>query len=138
MSLAAATSELHASRRWVLTMALLALFFVALWCLLCSAIWIDPRALAKVEDPSWLRPFMFGFFVQLTVFSFAAIAPFVLLLRYALALFALKDGDRPGLERVVDLNVHFWRQCAYLMWGVVWLFAFVVIGGILLSLLGPK
>ncbi len=136
MSPASLASELRASRPWVLTMAILALCFVALWCLLTLAVWFVPNNFPK--DPIGLRYLFIGFFAQLTLFVGLAIFPFVLLFRYALALFALKDADDASLARAIDLNVRFWRQCSWLMWGAVWLLAYLILGGLLVGAFSGK
>lgn len=136
MSPASLASELRASRPWVLTMAILALCFVALWCLLTLAVWFVPNNFPK--DPIGLRYLFIGFFAQLTLFVGLAIFPFVLLFRYALALFALKDADDASLARAIDLNVRFWRQCSWLMWGAVWLLTYLILGGLLVGAISGK
>jgi hypothetical protein len=136
MSNAAATAELRASRPWVLTMSILALCFLALWCLFTLAVWFVPNNFPK--DPIGLRYLFLGFFAQLTLFVGLAIFPFVLLFRYALALFALKDADDASLARAIDLNVRFWRQCSWLMWGAVWLLAYLILGGLLVGAISGK
>jgi hypothetical protein len=136
MSNAAATAELRASRPWVLTMSILALCFLALWCLFTLAVWFVPNNFPK--NPIGLRYLFLGFFAQLTLFVGLAIFPFVLLFRYALALFALKDADDASLARAIDLNVRFWRQCSWLMWGAVWLLAYLILGGLLVGAISGK
>ena len=136
MSNAAATAELRASRPWVLTMSILALCFLALWCLFTLAVWFVPNNFPK--NPIGLRYLFLGFFAQLTLFVGLAIFPFVLLFRYALALFALKDADDASLTRAIDLNVRFWRQCSWLMWGAVWLLAYLIFGGLLVGAISGK
>ncbi len=136
MSNAAATAELRASRPWVLTMSILALCFLALWCLFTLAVWFVPNNFPK--NPIGLRYLFLGFFAQLTLFVGLAIFPFVLLFRYALALFALKDADDASLARAIDLNVRFWRQCSWLMWGAVWLLAYLILGGLLVGAVSGK
>ena len=136
MSNAAATAELRASRPWVLTMSILALCFLALWCLFTLAVWFVPNNFPK--NPIGLRYLFLGFFAQLTLFVGLAIFPFVLLFRYALALFALKDADDASLARAIDLNVRFWRQCSWLMWGAVWLLAYLIFGGLLVGAISGK
>ena len=136
MSPASLASELRASRPWVLTMAILTLCFVALWCLVTLAVWFVPNNFPK--DPIGLRYLFLGFFAQLTLFVGLAIFPFVLLFRYALALFALKDADDASLARAIDLNVRFWRQCSWLMWGAVWLLAYLILGGLLVGAFSGK
>ncbi len=136
MSNAAATAELRASRPWVLTMSILALCFLALWCLFTLAVWFVPNNFPK--NPIGLRYLFLGFFAQLTLFVGLAIFPFVLLFRYALALFALKDADDASLTRAIDLNVRFWRQCSWLMWGAVWLLAYLILGGLLVGAISGK
>ncbi len=136
MSNAAATAELRASRPWVLTMSILALCFLALWCLFTLAVWFVPNNFPK--NPIGLRYLFLGFFAQLTLFVGLAIFPFVLLFRYALALFALKDADDASLTRAIDLNVRFWRQCSWLMWGAVWLLAYLILGGLLVGAVSGK
>lgn len=128
MSLAAASAELHASRRWMLTMAILALFLLGLWSLVVGISWFTPGVFPAFTG--WERGFFLGFYAQLTLFVFAALLPFLTLLRYAASLFALRDGDRAMLERALELNARFWRQCAWLMWGMVWLFAYALIGAV--------
>jgi len=136
MSTAAVTAELRASRPWVLTMSILALCFLALWCLFALAVWFVPNNFPK--NPIGLRYLFLGFFAQLTLFVGLAIFPFVLLFRYALALFALKDADDASLARAIDLNVRFWRQCSWLMWGAVWLLAYLILGGLLVGAFSGK
>ncbi len=136
MSNAAVTSELRASRPWVLTMSILALCFLALWCLFTLVVWFVPNNFPK--NPIGLRYLFLGFFAQLTLFVGLAIFPFVLLFRYALALFALKDADDASLARAIDLNVRFWRQCSCLMWGSAWLLAYLILGGLLVGAFSGK
>jgi hypothetical protein len=136
MSNAAVTAELRASRPWVLTMSILALCFLALWCLFTLVVWFVPNNFPK--NPIGLRYLFLGFFAQLTLFVGLAIFPFVLLFRYALALFALKDADDASLARALDLNVRFWRQCSWLMWGAVWLLAYLILGGLLVGAISGK
>lgn len=136
MSNAAATAELRASRPWVLTMSILALCFLALWCLFTLAVWFVPNNFPK--NPIGLRYLFLGFFAQLTLFVGLAIFPFILLFRYALALFALKDADDASLARAIDLNVRFWRQCSWLMWGAVWLLTYLILGGLLVGAISGK
>jgi hypothetical protein len=136
MSNAAATAELRASRPWVLTMSILALCLLALWCLFTLAVWFVPNNFPK--NPIGLRYLFIGFFAQLTLFVGLAIFPFVLLFRYALALFALKDADDASLARAIDLNVRLWRQCSWLMWGAVWLLAYLILGGLLVGAISGK
>lgn len=137
MSTAAVTAELRASRPWVLTMSILALCFLAVWFIYIFFMWYF-LAPCLPEDPITLQYLFVGFFAQLTLFVGLAIFPFVLLFRYALALFALKDADDASLARAIDLNVRFWRQCSWLMWGAVWLLAYLILGGLLVGAFSGK
>ncbi len=136
MSPASLASELRASRPWVLTMAILTLCFVALWCLVTLAVWFVPNNFPK--DPIGLRYLFIGFFAQLTVFAWLAFIPLRLLMHFAFALFTLKDDDGASVARAIDLNVRLWRQCSWLMWGAVWLLAYLILGGLLVGAISGK
>jgi hypothetical protein len=68
----------------------------------------------------------------------SAAGPKTELSHYALALFALKDADDASLARAIDLNVRFWRQCSWLMWGAVWLLTYLILGGLLVGAISGK
>ena len=136
MSIAAVSAELHASRRWVMFMAILALVLLGLWCLVATTAWFLPDVMP--DHRGWQRYFFLGFYGQLTLYVYAAIIPFVGLLRYARALGALKEGDRAGLIRAIELHGTFWRQCSLLMWGMVWLFVYAVAGGVAAAFLPAR
>ena len=128
MSITAASAELHASRRWVLTMAILALVLLGFWCVVTTAAWVIPGVFPQQAGWEWY--FFRGFFAQLTFLAYAAILPFLSLLRYARALAALGTADREVFARAVGLHGLFWRQCSWLMWGMVWLLAYALVGGV--------
>ena len=136
MSTQAAITELRSSRRWVTTMAILAIILLSLWVIVFTAIWFRPDTLRMYQG--WMQAFFLGFMTQLTLYAYAAVIPFLNLCRYARSLFALGDGDREGLALAIDLNIRFWRQCSYLMWGMVWLLTYMVGGSIIGTLLGGK
>lgn len=136
MPIQAATAELRSSRRWVMTMAILALILLGLWCLFTTAAWISPNAMPRYTGA--MRWYFLGFVAQLTLYAYAAIVPFANLLRYARSLLSLREGDREGLARAIGLNVLFWRQCSYLMWGMVWLLVYLLGGGIVLTFIAGK
>lgn len=124
------TSELRASRPWVLTMAWLGLFFIALWCLWTTSIWLAETlfkgGIFPKFDRNWMEWYYKGFFIQLTLYAFAAIIPFVNLLRYAMSLGALQDGLTTTLERSLQLNRTFWTHACYLAWGMAWLVVYMI------------
>jgi len=101
--------------------------------LVSGASWPRPHGSSPTSCPiteAGSAYFFLGFYGQFTLYVYAAIIPFVGLLRYARALGALKEGDRAGLNRAIELHGTFWRQCSLLMWGMVWLFAYAVAGGV--------
>lgn len=136
MSTQAAIAELRSSRRWVTTMAILAIILLSLWVIAFTATWFRPDALQMYDG--WMQWFFLGFLAQVTLYAYAAVIPFLNLCRYARSLFALREGDPAGLERAIDLNIRFWRQCSYLMWGMAWLLTYLVGGSIIGTLLGGK
>lgn len=131
MPIQAAIAELRSSRRWVTIMSVLAIILISLWVLLFTAIWFSPNAMPRYTGA--MRWYLLGFVAQLTLYAYAAIFPFLNLDRYARSLRALGEDDREGLARVIELNVRFWRQCSYLMWGMAWLLTYLVGGGVVMT-----
>lgn len=136
MPIQAAIAELRSSRRWVTIMSVLAIILISLWVLLFTAIWFRIDTISMYT--AWKHWYFLGFTAQITLFAYAAIIPFINLNRYAESLRALGEDDREGLARVIELNVRFWRQCSYLMWGMAWLLVYLLGGGIIDALIGGK
>lgn len=131
MPIQAAIAELRSSRRWVTTMAILAIILVSLWVLLFTAGWFRIDSI-RIGD-RWSQWFFLGFMAQVTLLAYAAIIPFLNLDRYARSLRALGEDDREGLARAIELNLRFWRQCSYLMWGMAWLLVYLFAGSIVVT-----
>ncbi len=111
-------------------MAILALLLVGLWCLYTTFFWaatlLMKDNISARFDREWMVWYYLGFFIQLTVLSYAAIVPFINLMRYANSLGHLKDGSEAGLERTMQLNRTFWTQSSYLAWGATWLLTYLI------------
>lgn len=136
------TSELRASRGWVLTMAILALAFCALWCLMVVAGWVmvlsGKTLVPPLDGPGWASTLQSTWMAQLCLVILASPIAFVSLLRYANSLGELRDGDEASLLRALELNRTFWRQACWLGWGAAWLVVYLFGGGMLGMLLWGK
>lgn len=111
-------------------MAILALLLIGLWCLLTTYFWVAVAlmkgSISSKFDREWMAAYYTGFLIQLTFLAWAAILPFVSLMRYASSLGDLKDDSQVGLERALQLNRTFWKQSSYLAWGVAWLLVYLL------------
>jgi len=117
-------------------MAILAIILLSLWIILFTGIWFSPSSL-RLQD-GWRQWYLVGFLAQLTLFAYAAAIPFLNLNRYSRSLLALREDDPAGLEQAIELNVRFWKQCSYLMWGAAWLLTYLIGGSIIGTIFGGK
>lgn len=142
MSRADLISELRASRGWVMTWAIIGLFFCALWCLMvvagCIMVLSGDVLLPPREEPSWVNTLQVTWTLQLCLVILGSPIPFVSLLRYAGSLGDLREGDEASLLRALGRNRTFWRQARWLGWGAAWLIIYLFGGGTLGLLIWGK
>lgn len=117
-------------------MAILAIILLSLWIIIFTATWFRVDTLRMYEG--WMQAYFLGFLAQLTLFAYAAVIPFLNLNRYSRCLLALREDDPTGLEQAIELNVRFWKQCSYLMWGAAWLLTYLIGGSIIGTIFGGK
>jgi len=132
MTRAAVYQELKALRPWVLGMGCLALLILTGWYALLTWGWRNQVFTSDQFIPA-INAFIEIFVVQLTLIALLALIPFLQLFRLGFSLQHLQQDDEATLTQALQLNRLFWRQAEWLVWALVWLATYLLVGVLLFA-----
>ncbi len=127
MTRAAVYQELKALRPWVLGMACIALLILTGWYALLTWGWLNQVFTSSQVIPA-INTFIEIFVVQLTLIALLALIPLLQLFRLGFSLQRLQQDDEVTLTQALLLNRLFWRQAEWLIWALVWLATYLMVG----------
>jgi len=132
MTRAAVYQELKLLRSWVLGMGCIALLLLTGWYALLTWGWLNQVFTSNQVIPA-INVFIEIFVVQLSLIALLALIPFLQLFRLGFSLQRLQQDDEAALTQALQLNRLFWRQAEWLVWALVWLATYLLVGVILFT-----
>ncbi len=127
MTRAAVYQELKAQRPWVLGMGCIALLLFTGWYALLTWGWLNQVFTSDQVIPA-INRFIEIFVVQLSLIALLALIPLLQLFRLGFCLQRLQQNDEVTLTQALQLNRLFWRQTEWLVWALVWLATYLILG----------
>lgn len=127
MTRTAVYQELKALRPWVLGMGCLALLLLTGWYVILTWGWRNQVFTSDQVIPA-INTFIEIFVVQLSLIALLALIPLLQLFRLGFSLQSLQPGDEVALTQALQLNRLFWQQAEWLVWALVWLGTYLMVG----------
>lgn len=127
MTRAAVYQELKALRPWVLAMGTLALLILTGWYALLTWGWLNQVFTSSQVIPA-INTFIEILVAQLSLIALLALIPLCQLFRLGFCLQRLHQNDEATLTQALQFNRLFWRQTEWIIWALVWLVTYLIVG----------